>query len=155
MGYIIFGIMMILFDQITKYYARIKLQTVGTIPVIEDFFHLTYVENRGAAFGMLQGQKVLFTLLTVCIVAGLLYYISQNRESRFLKLTGTFIVVGAIGNLIDRLVLGYVVDFIDFRGIWQYVFNVADIFVVCGTMLLILGILYQDRKERIEAKEYE
>lgn len=146
MGYLIFAIAMIVLDQVTKYYARIRLRPVGTIPVIKDFFHLTYLENRGAAFGMFQGQKVLFALLTLVIVSALLFHILKNRGNVFLKITGTLIIIGAIGNLIDRLVLGYVVDFIDFRGIWKYVFNVADIFVVVGTAGLMVEMLYEEKR---------
>ncbi|MFC4804826.1 signal peptidase II [Filifactor villosus] len=145
MIYVISCIVMVLLDQASKYYAKTVIRSSGSIAVIKGFFHLTYLENRGAAFGMLQGQRVIFTIMTVLIIAIILSYVSKNKGSIALKWIATFIIAGAIGNLIDRLLLGYVVDFIDFRGIWSYVFNVADMFVVCGAFAMALRLLLEEK----------
>lgn len=136
---------MVLLDQVSKYYAKTVIRSSGSIAIIEDFFHLTYLENRGAAFGMLQGQRIVFTIMTVVIIVLILSYVSKNKESIALRWIATFVIAGAIGNLIDRLFLGYVVDFIDFRGIWSYVFNVADMFVVCGAFAMALHLLLEEK----------
>lgn len=140
---------MLLLDQATKFWARTKLSTVETIPVLNKFFHLTYVENRGAAFGILQGKSLVFALIALVAITLLAYYYhsQKNKGSRHLALLSYIIaaiVAGALGNLIDRLAFGFVTDFIDFRGIWQFVFNVADIYVVCATFALGLYMLKYD-----------
>lgn len=143
-------ILLVLVDQISKYYVRLKLAAIGSLPVIQDFFHLTYVENRGAAFGMMQGKSVFFVMATfVAIIALLVYYNIQKHSNgphiKFLGYIILFIIAGALGNLIDRMWLGFVTDFIDFRGIWQFVFNIADIYVVCATILLGIYVVKFDQ----------
>lgn len=143
-------ILLVLVDQISKYYVRLKLAAIGSLPVIQDFFHLTYVENRGAAFGMMQGKSVFFVMATfVAIIALLVYYnIQKHSKGPHIKFLGyiiLFIIAGALGNLIDRMWLGFVTDFIDFRGIWQFVFNIADIYVVCATILLGIYVVKFDQ----------
>lgn len=113
-------------------------------------FHLTYVENRGAAFGMLQNNQIIFVIIAGLATVIGLYWLHKNKEKINIigKASIIMIVSGAIGNLIDRLRLGFVVDYFDFRIIWQYVFNFADILVVCGTILLCFYIWkYSDLKE--------
>lgn len=136
-------------DQVTKYWARIYLKPQGSISVIGDFLHLTYVENKGAAFGILQGQSIFFVIASIlAIILLYAYYIKQkNRGAKalnFLIFIITTISAGAFGNLIDRIFLGYVTDMIDVKGIWTFVFNVADIYVVCATLLLCLYIFKFD-----------
>lgn len=111
--------------------------------------HLTYVENRGAAFGMFQNNQIIFII--VALVASIygLYYLHTKKVDTVGKVGILLIISGAIGNLIDRVRLGFVVDYFDFRIIWEYVFNIADIFVVLGTILLCIYILfYDDNKEK-------
>lgn len=129
-------ILIIVIDQISKYFARIYLKPVKTIPVIDNFFHLTYVENRGAAFGILQNQLWFFIVITIMVGFALIYMmISMPEKNKHIKLILAMILGGAIGNFIDRIRLGYVVDFLDFK-IWSYIFNVADSFIVIGAILL-------------------
>jgi signal peptidase II len=137
-------------DQVTKYLAKTYLKPVGSIPLIPNVFHFTYVENRGAAFGILQNQRWLFIVLTVVISAVIVYYLFTHRqESIVLTIALSMILGGAIGNLIDRLRLGYVVDMLHFVLIDYPVFNVADSFVVIGTILLAYYILFMaDSRER-------
>lgn len=145
---------LIAIDQVIKVRVLNGLKTVGTIPIINDVFHLTYVENRGAAFGMLKNQQYFLALVALIATIIALGYLHKNRERINIvgKASIIMIVAGAIGNLIDRIRLGFVVDYFDFRIIWQYVFNFADILIVCGTILLcIYVILYSDEK-KIEVK---
>lgn len=135
-------------DQLSKYWVLNYLQEIGSIPVIQNVFHLTYVENRGAAFGMFQNNQMIFVV--VAIVASIfgLYYLHTKKMHSIGKVGIMLIISGAIGNLIDRVRLGFVVDYFDFRIIWEYVFNVADVFVVVGTAMLCIYILFFEGKEQ-------
>ncbi len=129
-------------DQLTKYFTVLYLKPVDTCPIIQDIFHLTYVENRGAAFGMLADNRWVF--MSISIVAILLlgvYLVWKKPESKLECLSLAFIIGGGIGNMIDRVAWGYVVDMIDFRVIHFAVFNVADSFVCVGAGLLMLSLL--------------
>ena len=143
---IIICVMLVALDQITKWMVLKMLVPVGSIKIINGFFNLTYVENRGAAFGFLSGAKWLFVLIAlVVLIAGCVYYkkIAADKDKLWLKVSMVMIASGAIGNVIDRVLRGYVVDFLDFI-IFGYnfpVFNVADILVVLGTMLFAGGII--------------
>ena len=135
-------------DQLSKLWALNSLQKIGSIPVIENVCHLTYVENRGAAFGMFQNNQMIFVIVALTASIFGLYYIHTKKVNIIGKSGIILIISGAIGNLIDRVRLGFVVDYFDFRIIWQYVFNVADVFVVVGTILLCVYILFfEDKKE--------
>lgn len=130
----------ILLDQVSKWIVLRHLKEIGQKPVIEGFFHLRYLENRGAAFGILQDQRTFFIVMTVLIVGGIfLFFIKTPQLNPLLMLSLSLIAGGAIGNFIDRLFLGYVVDFLDFQ-IWP-VFNIADMAIVGGQALLIYFIL--------------
>lgn len=150
-------------DQWTKYLTVEHIKPIGTLPIVQDAFHLTYVENRGAAFSILQGKRIFFVVLTLVVVAVLLVVLYRKAKGEpLLRASLIMIAGGAIGNLIDRAVLGYVVDMIDFRIINYAVFNVADCFVVVGTILLAVYILFFDRvllsdkkKEQNEQSETE
>ena len=139
-------IVLLIGDQVSKYWARTVLYQQSSIQVIPHILRFTYVENRGAAFGMLQGQKIFFVIMTFLLIGLFFVYLKKTNTNKWMKWTASIIIAGAIGNLIDRVLLGYVVDFIDFHIIWRYVFNVADIYVVGGTLLLALQILLQDEK---------
>lgn len=140
MPYILIAILLLSIDQVSKLWARNSLADIGSIPIIENFLHLTYVENRGAAFGMLHGKIILFLIATIIAILLLIKYAhsqKQNKHSKYLNIIVAFIIAGAMGNLIDRAFLGFVTDMIDFRGIWVFVFNIADCYVVCGTLALM------------------
>ncbi len=132
----------IVLDQLTKYLTILYLKPVDTVPIIEDVIHLTYIENTGAAFGMLKDQRWVFMVIsTVAIVGVLGYLIVKKPQSKLQCLSLAFIVGGGIGNMIDRTLLGYVVDMIDFRLINFAVFNVADSFVCVGAGLMMLWVI--------------
>lgn len=128
-------------DQIIKYWALNSLKEVNSIPVINNIFSLTYVENRGAAFGMLQNNQSIFILVAAVASCLGLYYLHSKKVNNLGKIGILLVISGAIGNLIDRVRLGFVVDYLDFHIIWSYVFNLADCFVVVGTILLCLYII--------------
>ncbi|MBE6693212.1 MAG: signal peptidase II [Ruminococcaceae bacterium] len=129
-------------DQLTKYIAVMFLRPVDTVPIIKDVLHLTYVENPGAAFGMLKDNRWIFMIISVVAIAAMLVYLVRRTSTS--KLEGfaiSLIVSGGIGNMIDRVFLEYVVDFVDFRLINFAVFNVADSFICIGAGLLILHVI--------------
>lgn len=137
-------ILMVLLDQLTKLWASITLMKVDTIPIIPTIFHLTYVENRGAAFSILQNKRGFFLIITIVVLIAI-YGALQKRvvTTKIGRISLYLIAGGAIGNLIDRIFRGYVIDLFDFRIIHFPVFNVADIFVTIGGILLMYFLLFQ------------
>ena len=131
----------IVLDQLTKHLAVRYLMPLDTYPIWKNVLHLTYVENRGAAFGMLADNRWIFMVIsTVAILALLIWFYFLAKAYRYLSTTAIALIVsGGIGNMIDRLALGYVVDFIDLRLIRFAVFNVADSLVCIGAALLALA----------------
>jgi signal peptidase II len=143
----------VILDQLTKLLSVKFLMPLHTVPIIRDVIHLTYVENTGAAFGILKDQRWVFILTsTVTIIAILLYLYLGHAESLLYGVALSMICSGGIGNMIDRLALGYVVDFIDFRLINFAVFNGADSFVTVGACILILALLLDMKKELSNAR---
>ncbi len=142
-------IALILLDRITKVLADIYLKPIPTFPIIEDVLHLTYVENTGAAFGMLKDNRWVFMLTsTVVIIAIAAYlYINHKRTDKFITFTLCMILAGGIGNMIDRICMGYVIDFVDFRLIDFAVFNVADSALTIGAVLLAVYVLFIEQKK--------
>lgn len=131
-------------DQLTKYLAVRYLMPIGSYPVIKNFFLLTYVENKGAAFGMLQNKTLFFIVITLIVGAVLIYSMIKLPENSVYNYTLAMILGGAIGNLIDRVRLGYVVDFIDFK-FFPAVFNVADSFIVIGAIILGYLMIFKEK----------
>ncbi|MGI5850932.1 MAG: signal peptidase II [Clostridiales bacterium] len=133
----------VVLDRVTKHYAITYLKDIESIEIVKGVFSLTYVENRGAAFGILQNQRWFFIVLTIIVSMGIVYYIfTQSNLDTLLRISLSMILGGAIGNLIDRIKFGYVVDMLHFTLIDFPVFNVADCFVVTGTILLALYTLF-------------
>jgi signal peptidase II len=131
-------------DQITKRVAEDQLREQRSVPVVDDILRLTYVQNRGAAFGVLQDQTAFFVLVGVIVIGVIaVSYRYLPRGGFLLHLALGLQLGGAIGNLIDRVRQGYVVDFVDFgyRANWWPVFNVADSAIVIGVALLALNAL--------------
>ncbi len=157
MIYFVIGAVVVLMDLLTKLWAKTCLAKRVTIPVIEEIFHLTYVENRGAAFGVFQGQRTFFILVAL-VVAVLVGYIVIKHKNKpwMLSLGLSFLSAGALGNTIDRIWRGYVVDFFDFRLIDFPVFNVADIFVCLGAGLLaVFFVLFEEKYKKRECEHDE
>jgi len=140
--YILISLGILALDIYTKYLAKTVFILKDT-ELIPDVLYFTYVENRGAAFGIMQNRQWFFIAVTLLIILAMLFYIIKYKpQNKLIKLSLFFIMSGGIGNLIDRIRLGYVVDFIDVRIINYPVFNVADCFVVIGAILLCGAILF-------------
>lgn len=148
---LIIGVLLVVFDQLVKYWVVTELRPVGSIKLIENLFYLTYVENRGAAFGFMEGAKWFLIILTLAVITvAVIYYIKikNQRDKMWLKASIVMICSGGVGNLIDRIFRGFVVDLFDVI-IFGYdfpVFNVADILIVLGTALLMGGIIIFEDK---------
>jgi len=140
MVFIIVSIILSL-DQLTKFLVAKNLSLNQSFPLIKGVFYLTLVHNRGAAFGILKNQVPLF-IFTAIFATFLIFFNLKNtgfKKSSLYSVALSLILAGAIGNLIDRLFFGYVIDFLDFR-IWP-VFNVADSAITAGAILLGWTIL--------------
>ena len=136
-------------DQLTKICAAANLKDISTLPIIENIFHFTYVENRGAAFGMLADHRWVFMILSVVGIAAIFVYLTVTKpKSWWMRLALCFIVGGGVGNMIDRIARGYVIDIIDWRFINFYVFNVADSFVCVGCAMFIIAVIIDEVRER-------
>ena len=133
----------IILDQITKFIAVKYLMPISSVPIIQDVLHFTYVENRGAAFGILQNHRWVFMILSVLVMVIILAVMFKYKSYLHpVMMTGLcFVIGGGIGNMIDRTINGYVVDFVDFTLINFAVFNIADMFICVGVGLLILDII--------------
>lgn len=144
-GFLLGALFVLIADQISKYLVLTRMELYETIPVIPGFFHLTYILNSGASFGMLQQKTLLFILLTSLVILFMIWavFFWQGLDRPVRILLG-LIAGGALGNLADRIRFGAVVDFVDFRGIWPYIFNVADVAVVCGGILLAIIYMYAE-----------
>ena len=142
-------------DQLTKFLATRYLKIIDTKPLIEGVLHLTYVENRGAAFGMLADNRWIFMTLSTIMIVCLSVYLYGGYSPRNKLYTASILLIisGGIGNMIDRISLGYVVDFIDFRLINFAVFNGADSLVCIGAALLVLVLIIDIVKEWQAKKE--
>ena len=132
-------------DQITKYIAVTKLMPVGSVTFIEGIMDFTFVRNFGAAFGILQGAKIFFVVITAALAVVTVIAFKKMPKTKgygLVRLSLLFILGGAAGNCIDRLARGYVVDFFDTAFMEWPVFNVADIFVVLGAVLMAFTVLF-------------
>ena len=144
------ALLLIAADQLTKYLAVIRLKEQAAVPLIRGVLELSYVENRGMAFGLLQNGRWVFLVLTVLAVAAFIFlFIRIPAEKRFRPLTVglVFLTAGAVGNLIDRIRLGYVIDFIYIKLINFPVFNVADCYVTWTGVILAILLLFHYREE--------
>jgi len=139
----------LLLDRITKLWTLKTLANSNDIVVIKDFFSLQYVENRGAAFGIFQGKVVLLSIVTIMVIMGMIYYLyKEGSNSRIMTISFSLIISGALGNLYDRVFYKYVVDFalLHYKEVYYFPnFNIADVLVVCGTILLAFYILKEGK----------
>ena len=143
---IIFAV--VISDQLSKYYIAHTLVPQVSIPIIPQMFHITFILNSGAAFGILENQRLLFIIIAVLILAGVGYFYRKiPSEYAGFRFGLGLMAGGAIGNLIDRIVTGYVIDFFDFR-IWP-IFNVADIAIVCGVAIMVYTILFLKKEVKL------
>lgn len=141
-------------DQLTKWLAFFYLRGEPSFPIWEDVLHFTYQTNRGAAFGMLSDSRWVFMISSTVAIVGILFYLIKYRPTNKLLVVSLAMVAGGgIGNMIDRVALGYVIDFIDFTLIDFAIFNVADSFVSVGACLMILYLILDMVKEYKNTKK--
>ncbi len=149
----VFLAILIFLDQITKHYAVVYLKDQEPAKLIDGIFELNYLENRGAAFGMLQNQKFFFIFIAVIILAVIIYVLWKTpNQKKYTKLHIALVLIaaGAIGNMIDRLRYDYVVDFLYFSLINFPIFNVADIYVTCAAVYLVILLLFVYKESDLE-----
>jgi len=150
--YIYYGlaILIIGLDQLTKWIVVQKMELYEQIPIIENFFYFTSHRNSGAAWGILEGKMSLFYIITVIVAIGIIYYMEKYaRGHKLLSLSLSFLLGGAIGNFIDRILHQEVVDFLDFY-IFSYnypIFNLADSFLVVGVILMIIATFLEGNEK--------
>ena len=151
MLWIILLVLIIFADQLSKWLVVALLQGKESVYVIPGVLRFTYVENDGAAFGMLDDHRWVFLVLSTVMIIALIFYIVKYKPSSKWVMTSLILIVGGgIGNMIDRILLGYVIDFIDFCAfpqLWRWVFNIADSAVCVGTFMLSVWLIIDTFKE--------
>ncbi len=143
----------LLFDQYTKYLAVAHLKEQKPFVLIDGVFSLTYLENRGAAFGLFQNKQYLFVAgAAIILILVVFLYVRMPLSVRYcpLRICGVLLCAGAVGNMIDRLRLNYVVDFFYFELIDFPIFNVADCYVVIACFLFVILILFYYKDEDLQ-----
>ncbi|MBI4650493.1 signal peptidase II [Candidatus Desantisbacteria bacterium] len=134
----------VLIDQITKYYIKNNMFSGESIPIIPGIFHITYIQNSGGAFGMFQDKTAFFIIVSITAIILLIFFYFLGSNNLLVRTALAIILGGAIGNLIDRIMYQKVVDFFDLR-IWP-IFNVADIAICIGMGLLLLDMFNNGNK---------
>lgn len=147
------AIFIILLDRVSKYFIMQNMIPGQSIPVIKNFFHITFIENSGAAFGILKNQRWVFVLVTVVVLFFVIYLVyTEARQKKGMAAILGLVAGGGVGNLIDRIKSGYVTDFLDFRGIWSYVFNIADSALVVGVIMLSVLLIIEENRSKKAGK---
>ena len=150
----ILAITIFIIDQISKSIISTYLKLNQSIEVIKDFFYLRYINNTGASWGILSNSKILLIILSLIAIIILIRYMYSFKETKLNYIGFGFLLGGILGNLSDRLLHGYVKDFLDFI-IFNYdfpVFNIADIFIVLGVIILIISIIRGEDKNGSSSK---
>ncbi len=147
---ILFSILLLCLDVFSKQLVVHFMEVGQSISIVPHFFSLTYVKNRGIAFSMLEGNLLFVIFLSLMIIGGIFFFIRFKKLSWSESFCYALIVGGAIGNLLDRVIYGYVIDFFDFTlfGYEMAIFNVADIFIVLGVFLLLFMDFWKGRDKR-------
>lgn len=147
---ILLVLLLVVFDQIVKFLVVTKIGN-SSIVIIRNFLEFSYIKNTGAAFGFLSGRTILLVIITLIFMCYIIKELKKNINDKLLILSFILIISGSLGNLIDRIRVGYVIDFISFIlfGIGMPIFNVADIFITFGILIYIYKLV----KEEIKWKE--
>ena len=148
---IIISLIIIILDQIVKTIIRLNLHLLETITVIPNFFYITYTKNTGGAWSLLEGNQLFLIIISIIFLIGLVLYVKNEKNCTKLSLISySLIIGGVIGNLLDRLFLNAVIDFLSFKIIKYYfpIFNIADITIVIGTILFMLDTIRSEVNER-------
>lgn len=149
------GVLLVGIDQLTKYLATTFLKGNEAIALIPGVFELQYATNKGAAFGILENFRWVFIVFTVLIIGIMLYVLFCGHFKRYpwIQFSAVLVIAGGIGNLIDRIAFGYVVDFLYFKLINFPIFNVADCCIVIGAILLLICFLFFYKQEETKKSE--
>lgn len=135
------ALLIIISDQLIKYFISSNMFLGQSIPVVPQVFHLTYILNPGAAFGILENQRWLFIFIAVILIIAVIYFYRYIKQlAKLFRIGIALLFGGAIGNMIDRIFIGKVVDYMDFR-IWP-IFNLADIAIVSGCAIVAFYLLF-------------
>jgi signal peptidase II len=140
------AVVVLILDQLTKFLVKANMTLGQSIPILKNIFHLTYIRNTGAGFGILQNQQVLLAWFSVFVIGVILYNYDKIPENWLIITSVAFILGGAVGNLIDRALLRYVIDFLDFR-IWP-AFNIADSALSLGVLGFIIYSFKNEKKHK-------
>lgn len=151
MAYLFMGIFVVIatvLDQLSKLWVVTNIPLHGEIPVLSGIFHLTYAQNTGAAWSMLSGMQWLFLLIFLAFTLGIIWEFSKKRWpfTTFDRWCIAVVYAGGLGNIIDRIRLGYVVDMIEVEFINFPVFNLADCCITCGCIALIVHLIFFNRE---------
>ncbi|MDF2883451.1 MAG: lspA [Clostridiaceae bacterium] len=145
------------FDRISKLWALKALFPDKEIVIIKNIFSFEYLENRGAAFGIFQNKQIFLAIITIIVAAAMIFYLFKYKpKSVLLKISLSMIISGALGNLFDRIAYKYVVDFIlwHYKGVYYFpTFNVADMLVTCGTVLLAIYLIITPEDKLLKKEE--
>ncbi len=147
---LILSVLLIVIDQISKILVSTNLYEYDSISIISNFFNITYAKNIGAAFSLLKGGRIIFIFLAILVIILLTIYIKNNYNNlnKIDKISLILILSGSTGNLIDRIIYGYVIDFLDFK-IFNYnypIFNLADTYIVIGAILMLFNMIKKEHK---------
>ena len=152
----ILSLLIIAIDALSKYIVSSNMNLYQSIPLIKGVFSITFVKNTGASFGVFQGGRWFFIAITLLMMGFIVgYTIKKKEKNKLYLLSASFIVGGGIGNLIDRIITGEVVDFFDFCLINFAIFNVADCFIVVGVILMLIYCLLEEIKEKRAKRDGE
>ena len=147
----ILTIILVIIDLTVKLIIKNTMIPNQSITIINNFFYITYVKNTGAAWSILSGRKIFLIIFSLIVIISIIYYIIKRKDYNKLELIGYSVVLsGAIGNLIDRIIYGYVIDYLDFY-IFNYdypIFNIADILIVIGIIIIFISYGGRDEKKK-------
>lgn len=142
-------VLFLFIDQITKFIVSTNLNIYEPIVVIKNFFNITYAQNTGAAWSIFEGKTIVLTIVSFVVSCAMIYWLFKNKnETKIVRFSVLLMLSGAIGNFIDRLLLGYVIDFLDFY-IFGYdfpIFNIADSLLCIGVGVLLLSTFFEKEK---------
>jgi len=140
--YILIGMALVIIDQTIKYMVNTNMILGQSYPLIEDFLYITYVKNTGIAFGLFKNNNIFMIILISVIILIVLYFYNKEKNKVFsLNIAITLLISGAVGNLVDRIYYGFIVDYIDFT-FWP-AFNLADSLIVIGSITLAVYLIFQ------------
>ena len=136
----IFSFIFLILDIISKLIVKSNMKLNSSISIIKNFFSITYVKNKGAAFSILSGKQVFLIMLGIIILIGIFYYLKREKLNNLKVIYYSLLIGGIIGNLVDRIIYNSVIDFLDFKifNIDFAIFNLADTFICIGVIIIVL-----------------